>query len=311
MNREVYIETKCGEFMKRLLFLLLVCSVLLFSACSLETNENEITASETVQTTISETETTTSSQEETTIAGNDPTKETRSDETKEETQVSSEEIPQESESTTAQVEIPPSTSTTEQSSSAETNSPPTTATTTEPETGDTEPKDSEDKEPTASAPTVPQASASDCKTIASKIVEYVNAYRSEEGVAAATVLPGLTTYAEYRSRQLISNFAHDTADERAAATALQYGEYVDPPLYGMTGDPYYTANAREAIAKAGYSGTADDVARKLANLVHSSSSHWNYVGGSEYGYIAVGVTYESGIWYCDIAVARTNTDNLT
>lgn len=298
--------------MKRLLFILLVCSALLLSACSLETNENEKTASESAQATISETETTTSSQEDITIAGNDPTKETRGDETStKETEVSSKEISQEPESSAAHVETQSSTSTVTQPSSAETNSPPTTATTTETEASDTKPNGSENKEPSASAPTVPQASASDCITVASKVAEYINIYRSEEGVATATVLPGLTSYAEYRSRQLITNFAHDTADERAAATALQYGEYIDPPLYGMTGDPYYTANAREAIAKAGYSGTVDEVAKKLANLVHSSSSHWNYVGGNEYVFIAVGVTYEGGIWYCDIAVARTNTDDLT
>jgi hypothetical protein len=51
------------------------------------------------------------------------------------------------------------------------------------------------------------------------------------------------------------------------------------------------------------------VAKSIANLVKNSASHWAYVGSSDYSYIAVGVTYESGLWYCDIAVARENTDN--
>ncbi len=295
--------------MKRTLLIFLVCSVLTLSACSLKTNKNEQTASESVQTTTSVTEQTTSSQEDITIAENDPTNETRSDEESKEPTVSTTQILQETEMPPVTEKTPPATSSATQSHSAETNSPPATATTTEPEENkDTESKPPEESETATSAPSVPQATASDCAMIAEGVVGYINQYRLKEGVAAATVLPGLTRYAEYRSRQLVNNFAHDTKDERAAATALQYGEYIDPTLYGATGEPYYRANAREAIAKGGYYGTPDDVARKLAALVHSSSGHWNYVGGSEYGYIAVGVTYEGGIWYCDIAVARTNTN---
>lgn len=155
------------------------------------------------------------------------------------------------------------------------------------------------------AETVPKASKEDCREIAQKVLEYINSYRS----APAVKLTGLTEYAEYRSRQLVANFAHDTDDERAAATALAYGEYVEPALYGMTGELYYTAGTREAIAKAGYAGTVDEVAQRLAQLIKNSQKHWAYVGDTNYQYIAVGVTYESGMWYCDVAVAMENTDN--
>lgn len=161
------------------------------------------------------------------------------------------------------------------------------------------------KEPEPTVEIIPNATKEDCEAIAQKVLEYINSYRG----TPATKLPGLTEYAEYRSRQLVGNFAHDTDDERAAATALCYGEYVDPALYGMTGEPYYTAGAREAIAKAGYAGSVDEVAENLALLVKNSSGHWAYVGSSDYAYIAVGVTYESGMWYCDIAMAMENTDN--
>ena len=155
-------------------------------------------------------------------------------------------------------------------------------------------------------PAEPYAGAENARAVADKVLEYINSFRTSPAVK----LPGLTSYAEYRSRQLIGNFAHDTNDERAAATALQYGEYVDPSVYGGSGEPYYRANAGEAIAKAGYVGTVDEVAYKLATLVKNSAEHWCYVGSAEYGYIAVGVTYESGMWYCDIAVTAENTDNL-
>ena len=181
----------------------------------------------------------------------------------------------------------------ESEKAAESTTPPQT----EPETEPAEPP---------SEPGKVYAGAEDARTVADKVLEYINSFRTSPAVK----LPGLTSYAEYRSRQLIGNFAHDTNDERAAATALQYGEYVDPSVYGGSGEPYYRANAGEAIAKAGYVGTVDEVAYKLATLVRNSAEHWCYIGSAEYGYIAVGVTYESGMWYCDIAVAAENTDNL-
>ena len=168
----------------------------------------------------------------------------------------------------------------------------------------TEPPQTETETVEPEPPSDPKATASDTRAVAQKVLEYVNEFRTSPAVQ----LTGLTSYAEYRSRQLVSNFAHDTADQRAAATALQYGEYVDPSVFGGSGEPYYRANAREAIAKAGYVGTVDEVALKLATLVKNSQNHWNYIGSSEYSYIAVGVTYESGMWYCAITVASENTD---
>lgn len=189
-------------------------------------------------------------------------------------------------------------------------SPQTPQSETKPQGGEvTKPPENIKPEPpaqnTPTVPTTPNATANDNKAVADKVLEYINSYRS----TPATKLPGLTVYAEYRSRQLIRNFAHDTFEERAAATALQYGTYIDPTLYGIEGEPYYEPGAREAIAKAGYAGSIDYVAKSIANLVKNSASHWAYVGSSDYSYIAVGVTYESGLWYCDIAVARENTDN--
>ena len=176
--------------------------------------------------------------------------------------------------------------------------------TTKPQTEPTQ-KELESTEPPAeTVPTAPRAGKNDTAAVAQRVLEYINQYRS----SPATRLSGLTEYAQYRSRQLVSNFAHSTADQRAAATALQYGEYVDPSVFGGSGQPYYRANAREAIAKAGYVGTIDEVAMKLATLVKNSPNHWNYIGDTQYCYIAVGVTYESDMWYCAITVASENTD---
>ena len=176
--------------------------------------------------------------------------------------------------------------------------------TTKPQTEPTQKEPESTEPPAETVPTEPRAGKNDTAAVAQRVLEYINQYRS----SPATRLSGLTEYAQYRSRQLVSNFAHNTADQRAAATALQYGEYVDPSVFGGSGQPYYRANAREAIAKAGYVGTIDEVAMKLATLVKNSPNHWNYIGDTQYCYIAVGVTYESDMWYCAITVASENTD---
>lgn len=199
----------------------------------------------------------------------------------------------------AKAEEPKETETQEETVPAEVKTPTSTPTQTPTPTSTETPKTEE----TPSGE--PSATTADTKAVADKVLEYINSYRN----SPATRLSGLTGYAEYRSHQLIGNFAHDTTDERTAATALKYGSYIDPSLYGIEGTPYYTVNAREAIAKAGYTGTVDEVAESLAKLVKNSQSHWKYVGDSAYQYIGVGITYESGMWYCDIAVATENTDN--
>ena len=129
--------------------------------------------------------------------------------------------------------------------------------------------------------------------VAQKVAEYINQFRTEQGDVAATVIPGLTEYCKYRCTQLKTNFAHDTTDQRAAAEALQYGEYVDWSLYGVEGEEnYYTANVREAIGKGNWGGTADEIAYSIANGFRNSKGHWSYVGSSKYTYMAVGVMYD-------------------
>lgn len=118
--------------------------------------------------------------------------------------------------------------------------------------------------------------------VAQKVAEYINQFRIEQGNATATVIPGLTEYCKYRCTQLKTNFVHNTTDQRAAAEALQYGEYVDWSLYGIEGEEnYYTANVHEAIGKGNWGGTADEIAYSIANGFRNSKGHWSYVGSSK------------------------------
>ncbi|MBQ3520248.1 MAG: hypothetical protein IJA31_13120 [Clostridia bacterium] len=145
--------------------------------------------------------------------------------------------------------------------------------------------------------------------VAQKVAEYINQFRTEQGDVTATVIPGLTEYCKYRCTQLKTNFAHDTDDQRAAAEALQYGEYVDWSLYGIEGEEnYYTANVREAIGKGNWGGTADEIAYSIANGFRNSKGHWSYVGSSKYTYMAVGVMYDGYYWYVCVCMDSENTD---
>ena len=145
--------------------------------------------------------------------------------------------------------------------------------------------------------------------VAQKVAEYINQFRTEQGDVTATVIPGLTEYCKYRCTQLKTNFAHDTDDQRAAAEALQYGEYVDWSLYGIEGEEnYYTANVREAIGKGNWGGTADEIAHSIANGFRNSKGHWSYVGSSKYTYMAVGVMYDGYYWYVCVCMDSENTD---
>ena len=145
--------------------------------------------------------------------------------------------------------------------------------------------------------------------VAQKVAEYINKFRTEQGDVTATVIPGLTEYCKYRCTQLKTNFAHDTTDQRAAAEALQYGEYVDWSLYGIEGEEnYYTANVREAIGKGKWGGTADEIAYSIADGFRNSKGHWSYVGSSKYTYMAVGVMYDGYYWYVCVCMDSENTD---
>ena len=237
------------------------------------------------------------------------------------TQTSSAEEPKETETNTSHEETETASgSTTSKPATTETSSPQLNIETSDNNKTDENSETKETSKGTVSSATEPEkttateteapppdnATAEDSAEIAQLVIKYINEYRTEQGTSAAVYLPGLTQYAEYRSRQIISDFSHNTRDERAAATALQYGEYIEPALYGMSGEPYYTAGAGEAIAKAGYVGTTDYVASSLAKLIRNSAKHWCYIGATEYQFIGVGITYESGMWYCDVAMTREN-----
>lgn len=73
------------------------------------------------------------------------------------------------------------------------------------------------------------ATAADTKAVADRVIYYLNKARANIGSGELKKLPRLTGYAEYRSSQLPSNFAHDISDWFAAAKATGYGKYTEMP----------------------------------------------------------------------------------
>lgn len=151
---------------------------------------------------------------------------------------------------------------------------------------------------------IKNATAADTREVADKVIFYLNKARAEIGSGELSKLSGLTRYAEYRSGQLISNFAHDPGDWNKAAEATGYGKYIDLSEYGNA-EGYYDIGAREAIAMAGIVGSTDRIAETLAQIIIDSPRHWSYVGSDEMKYTGVGVSCNADMWYAAIMVTNT------
>lgn len=151
---------------------------------------------------------------------------------------------------------------------------------------------------------IKNATAADTREVADKVIFYLNKARAEIGSGELSKLSGLTRYAEYRSGQLISNFAHDPGDWNKAAEATGYGKYIDLSEYGNA-EGYYDIGAREAIAMTGLVGSTDKVAETLAQIIIDSPRHWSYVGSDEMKYTGVGVSCNADMWYAAIMVTNT------
>ena len=139
------------------------------------------------------------------------------------------------------------------------------------------------------------------------VVKYINQYRAAQGSTQLTYLPGMTQVAKYRSKQLTTNFAHDTDDIREAFAYYQYGEYVDMTKHGLPeSENYWRGSTQEAIGYGGWGGSSDEIGKGIAKMFYESSGHWRYLSSSEYSYTGVGVTRSGGLWYVCVMVGRVN-----
>lgn len=156
-------------------------------------------------------------------------------------------------------------------------------------------------------PTVIQPQRPTAAEIELLTAQYINEWRNRENATSTTILTGLTQVARYRAEQLISDFSHNSNPD--ASTALKYGEYVDMTELGLSeSNNYYLGYDAEACAKGNFTGSAKDIARKIADGFKNSSGHWRYVGSDEYKYMAVGLTYDTHTakLYCCVCMSSKN-----
>jgi len=167
-----------------------------------------------------------------------------------------------------------------------------------------------EEKPTASPlPTYEIYSEEYARQVKEYTLQYINEYRASEGNVPLTNSPFVAEYSQGRSTQLVTNFAHDTDDERAMATKLKYGRYIDPSLYGLEGEPYYSPTGGEAICKMSITKyvSPEAMGRKTAKSLYKSKGHWNYVGGTMdvykgFVYSGIGATCEGSYMYICVTV---------
>ena len=208
--------------------------------------------------------------------------------------------------TTGAVDSPATTTTTGTTATTTTKKQPVVITTT---TTTTTRQQETSGQTTTTAAEEKAAGFGDEKAVAEAIVKYINQYRTEEGQATATIVPGMTVIAEERSKQLVTNFAHDKTAERELLAKYQYGEYVDMTVHGLDASYNYYEAGSEAIGRARIGGTVDYIAQNIATGFRESEGHWRYVGKGDNLYIAVGVTYDPSqwcSWYTCIYVSEVN-----
>ena len=160
------------------------------------------------------------------------------------------------------------------------------------------------------------AGKGDERAVAKAVIKWINYYRQQQGKPAAIEMPGKATqYAQGRSKQLVTNFAHDWEDEKKVLNSMKYGRFVESYEWnGKTIEGYYQTDLSSAIGAIYnfWDETVDNIGKRFATNCKNSSGHWSYVGdadGDGYNYIAVGITKDGDNWFVDIEMATENIDN--
>lgn len=195
------------------------------------------------------------------------------------------------------------TTTEETTTQKQTEPPTTTQAATEASTKASKPTEKQTEAPTKKqeeTTTSYWAMQEDAPEIAKKVIKYLNDYRVKEGTFKLVQgTKEMQAFADLRSQQLVKNFAHDDDDTLTAVKKLNYGEF------WSDGWVQAFSESTEAIYMSYTSGEIDEVAKSIVDGFHGSKRHWAYLGNvdheyEELKYVAVGLTYNKGFWYCAI-----------
>lgn len=142
--------------------------------------------------------------------------------------------------------------------------------------------------------------------LAAAVIQYINEYRKAEGAPELIDQVGMGNVAQYRSVQLLTNYAHDVRDKREALAYYQYGRYIDMTQYGFDESyNYYEADTQEAIGHFSAIEMPLEVrAQRIAMAFSNSPAHWSYLADPENKYIGVGCSKDKYDWYICIMVSE-------
>ncbi len=142
--------------------------------------------------------------------------------------------------------------------------------------------------------------------LATAVIKYINQFRKEEGDPELIPQVGMGYVAQYRSVQLLTNYAHDIKDKREALAYYQYGKYIDMTVYGFDESyNYFEPDTQEAIGHfAAIKEPVDETAKHIALGFRNSPAHWSYLGDPENKYIGVGCSKDKYDWYICIMVSE-------
>lgn len=141
--------------------------------------------------------------------------------------------------------------------------------------------------------------------LAAVVVKYINQLRKEEGSPELIPQVGMGNVAQYRSVQLLTNYAHDVKDKREALAYYKYGRYIDMTQYGFDASyNYYEADTQEAIGCFAITEELEERGYRIALGFKNSPAHWSYLGNPENQYVGVGCSKDKDDWYVCIMVSK-------
>lgn len=133
-----------------------------------------------------------------------------------------------------------------------------------------------------------------------RVLYWINYYRKEAGVSEAAISKVFNPYAQYRATQLVTNYAHDMKDMRAAAAATHVGTLYESaqasPETGWQPIPGEIISSGQAPRAAKFSTTdntvperIDGYAKRIVDAFYNSSSHKRIMLMEENEQIIVGI----------------------
>ena len=153
-----------------------------------------------------------------------------------------------------------------------------------------------------------------------RVLYWINYYRKEAGVPEVTISEVVNPYSQYRATQLVTNYAHDKDDQRAAADATHFGtHYESAKACPDTG--WHPASHGEIISsgqapRAKFSTTEDDIAetidryaKRIIDVFYNSPRHrFIMLNDDNWGPQVVGIGIYKG--YVCINFARKSAEEV-